>query len=528
MTTHYPAPWAWTPSDELTDTDDSLAQSCASPVTPHASPRGEVNPPVVVSSLDSPTGDFAPGPSLLEDLLDFSHQFQAKPAQATSQKDKPSLGGPIYEGASFGGEDTAIRDAPSLLFPELAESLDKFHSCDLPFNGCYSPDLGYPDFEWDDPMDVLPGPADDSDLPWEFLELDGQGPPRTSASIATTDSKAQSPWMQQPASQLQAAIHTASSNSSPELPPRSQDQQEEAQPRAEADRSNLASDVSNTDFSIESFSSFMAPVKPCSRASDSHISFLAAAAENQQSSSKPKKHVSWAPLPHEVDYDLDSPAPTSSFSCASPGIISHRAAGPPPGILTRLACISMRTSGIGLYRSYSQQLSRFHEQRPSTPPEHDDDVIFVKSVSKKRPYDLSAGASDDSYPAKRPRSPAKHPRPARVPVLLTQVSRQFYDGERVYKFTRATGYWQDRDDDTLLPDVRFDNVGDLTTLTLKVHPYGLNGEPVFLSWDKGEGMFCGYDIGRAYRAVGKHDVEKLMENPCQSLEIDWPELDDSC
>ena len=142
--------------------------------------------------------------------------------------------------------------------------------------------------------------------------------------------EAQSPWMKRLASQTQVAndaFSTPSSNH--QLPSTCEEATEEVQPQADADRSTLISDVSNADFSIRSFSSFMSPIsKPRSTplASESHLprtpSLLAAAMENPwQTSSKPKKRVSWAPLPHEADSDLDSPAPTSS---------SSRALSPPP------------------------------------------------------------------------------------------------------------------------------------------------------------------------------------------------------
>lgn len=49
---------------------------------------------------------------------------------------------------------------------------------------------------------------------------------------------------------------------------------------------------------------------------------------------------------------------------------------------------------------------------------------------------------------------------------------------------------------------------------------------MLLLWDKEQGMFRGYDLAGADRLVGRHNVEKLMENPCKSLEIEWLDLDD--
>ena len=51
--------------------------------------------------------------------------------------------------------------------------------------------------------------------------------------------------------------------------------------------------------------------------------------------------------------------------------------------------------------------------------------------------------------------------------------------------------------------------------------------PVLLSWDDEEGMFRGYDTAGADRLVGRHVVEKLMGDPCKSLEVDWPDLEGS-
>ncbi len=95
----------------------------------------------------------------------------------------------------------------------------------------------------------------------------------------------------------------------------------------------------------------------------------------------------------------------------------------------------------------------------------------------------------------------------------------------MYNFNRATESWQDKHDSTILPDIRFDEGGHYKTLKLKVHPGGLSGMPVLLSWDEEKGAFRGYDLAGADRLVRRRDVEKLMENRCKSLEIKWPDLD---
>lgn len=447
-TPNYPAPWAWIPLDELTkgsnfpNSDDS-AQSCASPITPHASPGCEVNLPVVresCGSLDSPTGDehFAPAanPALLEELIpDFSLQSQAKPVETTSQNDKPSPDGPASQGAPFGEEDTAIRDALPSLFPELTESLDdpqETYSRGPSYDVVDRPeDLVFLDFQWTDPpMDALPSPAHDSDFPGEFLlDLDetGQGTPSSRASVAATHSETQGSWMQRPASQPQAAIDSASSS-----------------------------------------------------------------------------HSSLQLLPR------------------TPSLPTAATAGPPPEILRALlagvfvgifmSSLPRGASGVSLQRTSSRRPNRLQEQRLSTPPKEDDDVVFVES-RPKRSYNLSAGASDDLYPVKRPRS-------SRANVLLTQL--QFHDRDRAYTFNRATESWRNKHDGTILRDVRFDK-----TMKVEVRPGGLSGMPVLLSWDEEEGMFRGYDTAGADRLVGRHVVEKLMGNPCKSLEVDWPDLDGS-
>ena len=72
----------------------------------------------------------------------------------------------------------------------------------------------------------------------------------------------------------------------------------------------------------------------------------------------------------------------------------------------------------------------------------------------------------------------------------------------------------------LFLDVRFDEFGDYKTLMVTVRPGGLSGMSVLLSWDEERSMFRGYDIAGADRLVGRPVVERLMENPCRSLEID--------
>lgn len=280
-------------------------------------------------------------------------------------------------------------------------------------------------------MDVLPSLADDSDLPWELVDLDetDQGTPSSSASVPATHSEAQGSWMQRPASQPRAAINSASpSHSSPQLLP-----------------------------------STPSPAGP----------------------------------PSEV-----LPAP---LACVL--------------VDTSMSSLPNGASGVCLHRISSRAPNRLQAQRLSAPPE-DDDVIFVRSVQRKRHHNLSAGASDDSCPVKRPRS-------SRVNVLLTQVTRHFHDEVRVYHFNRATQSWQDKHDDTVLPDVCFGEGGDYKTLTVKVHPGGLSGMPVFLSWDEEEGMFCGYDTEKIDRRVGRQVVEELIGNPGRSLKVCWPDLDDS-
>ena len=452
-TLDYSAPW--TPLDELTEesTPDS-AQFHASPITPHASPRCEVNPPVVVSalygSLDSLIGGdhLAPvsSPALGEELLpDFT--LQAKPAETTWQNDKPSPGGRTSEGAPFSEEDTAVWDAlaPSSLSPELPGYHDNFqeiYSPDPPYDVADRPeDLASPGFRWEDPPeDALPGSADDSDLPWDLLlDLDetGQGTLSSSASVAATHSEAQGSWMQRPPSQPQAVNSASSSHSSLQLLPR-------------------------------------------------------------------------------------TPSLPTAATAGPPAVIPRAFLA---GFLLGVSMSSLHrgASGVRLHRTSTRRPNRLQEQRLSTPPEEDDDVVFVKS-RRKRP--LSA---DDSYPVKRlsrASYPVKRLKPSsRVNVLLTQVIRQFHDGDRVYDFDRVTHSWRDKHDHTVLPDVRFDEGGDYKTLTVKVHPGGLSGMPVFLSWDGEEGMFRGYDIAGADRLVGRHAVEKLMRNPCKSLEINWPDLD---
>ncbi|SPO03538.1 uncharacterized protein DNG_06221 [Cephalotrichum gorgonifer] len=141
--------------------------------------------------------------------------------------------------------------------------------------------------------------------------------------------EAQSPWMDQPASQPQGVKNAFfSPYSSPQLPPTAQNAPQEAQAPAQTEHFAVESDMSNTDFSIRSFSSFMSPrAKPRSILPfNDHLphtpSLLAAATENPwQTDSGRKKRVSWAPLPGEADNDVDSPART-------PGL--KRAASPPP------------------------------------------------------------------------------------------------------------------------------------------------------------------------------------------------------
>ena len=144
----------------------------------------------------------------------------------------------------------------------------------------------------------------------------------TQSSIVSPE--AQSPWVNRLATQPGVVNDTYSTPcSSPQLPPPSEPTQEEPRATEAAERSNILSDVSNTDFSIRSFSSFMMSPKsksrPFARLSDSYLphtpSLLAAATENPwETASKPKKRVSWAPLPREAS----SPAPMSSFNRASP------------------------------------------------------------------------------------------------------------------------------------------------------------------------------------------------------------------
>lgn len=157
---------------------------------------------------------------------------------------------------------------------------------------------------------------------------------------------------------------------------------------------------------------------------------------------------------------------------------------------------------------------RTQKQRLSTP--EDDDVVLVDSVPRrrKRPHDLSS-ASDKSYPSKRPR----------LPVLLTEATQQCYDGDREYVYDRGTKSWKDKEDGTLLLD-RFKDEG-YKTLNLKVYPRGLSGMPVLLSWDEGEGMFCGYDIAGGFRLVGKDDVGQLIASGRKSQKLDWPDVDES-
>lgn len=211
---------------------------------------------------------------------------------------------------------------------EVCSTSQKRHSTPVMPPDCNSPEHGTPDrriaTQQQSPWAKDPSGLHDDTTSVEDGQSNGtlQEDERTQSFVVPAE--AQSPWTQRPASQPQAAVKTPSSaTSSPQLPPPSQDKQEDLQPQAEADRSNLTSDVSNTDFSIKSFSSFMSPLKPRPRASNSYLphtpSLLAAATENPwQTSSKTNKRVSWAPLPHEVDSDLGSPAPSSSFSRASP------------------------------------------------------------------------------------------------------------------------------------------------------------------------------------------------------------------
>ncbi|KAL2107723.1 hypothetical protein VUR80DRAFT_4839 [Thermomyces stellatus] len=173
-----------------------------------------------------------------------------------------------------------------------------------------------------------PWAKDSWDVVDQALEREGQprSTPQEDEHIETfvIPPEAQSPWMQQPVSQPQPVPNAVSSHcSTSRLFSHSRTDLEEPQPQADTDRSNVTSDLSNTEFSIKSFSSFMSPVKTRPHASDACLphtpSLLAAATENPwQSSSKPKKRVSWAPLPHEVDGDMCSPAPTPSFRRASP------------------------------------------------------------------------------------------------------------------------------------------------------------------------------------------------------------------
>lgn len=129
--------------------------------------------------------------------------------------------------------------------------------------------------------------------------------------------------MNRPATQPRVVDDTFSSSyPSPQLPPPSEETQEEPRATEAAERSTLSDDVSNADFSIRSFSSFMSPKpnrRPNTRKSDSYLprtpSLLAAATENPwETASKSKKRVSWAPLPREAS----SPAPPSSFNRTSP------------------------------------------------------------------------------------------------------------------------------------------------------------------------------------------------------------------
>lgn len=88
-------------------------------------------------------------------------------------------------------------------------------------------------------------------------------------------------------------------------------------------------EASSTTFSIRSFSSFMTPsakprfaTVPDSNGRLLQTPTLQAALENPwQTSSRPKKRVSWAPLPDEPDFESQEAEPTSSrsqFSRASP------------------------------------------------------------------------------------------------------------------------------------------------------------------------------------------------------------------
>lgn len=143
----------------------------------------------------------------------------------------------------------------------------------------------------------------------------------TQSSIVSPE--AQSPWTNRPATQCRVVDDTFSSSyPSPQLPPPSEETQEEPRATEAAERSTLSDNVSNADFSIRSFSSFMFAnpnPRPTPRKSDSYLprtpSLLAAATENPwDTATKPKKRVSWAPLPR----DASSPAPLSSFNRASP------------------------------------------------------------------------------------------------------------------------------------------------------------------------------------------------------------------
>lgn len=217
--------------------------------------------------------------------------------------------------------------------------------------------------------------------------------------------------------------------------------------------------------------------------------------------------------------EIERPSPGVSADATHSGIISRNDGGPPPETLPALLfCIlismnTLRMETSSAYPSYSQQ-----GRRLLPPPEDDDEVIFVKSVprtpkNRKRPRD----PSNDAYPTKRARATS-----SKINVLATQMTWHFYDGDRTYVCDRKEKSWRDEQDGTCIL-VRFDE--DYKMLTLKVHPHGLSGMPVRLSWNEEEGMFCGYDVAGAHRLVPKDVVSQLIESPGESQEIEWPQVE---
>ncbi|KEZ46231.1 hypothetical protein SAPIO_CDS1121 [Scedosporium apiospermum] len=144
--------------------------------------------------------------------------------------------------------------------------------------------------------------------------------------------EAQSPWTKDPSQRVEVnnAVVEHSSPQLPETAPR--DVQVEAASDPVENAPNPPSDVSNANFSIRSFSSFMTPpAKPRfanvpgfdGRLPQTPILLDAALDNPWQSNSHPKKkRVSWAPLPHEETPDAreSNPPPSSHsrFSRASP------------------------------------------------------------------------------------------------------------------------------------------------------------------------------------------------------------------